>query len=338
MLTIRQNGTSDDLSYLIEEQETFVIQKSGACIVYSGDQLIREIDIELASLSECARCIYVPIDEYQARVGSMPLWMPIAGLSSSLSIGKLDYSKYISDSELASDVLCRWIYSYDFQFLVSSISNLILSMQFCFLSYYEKLISIQPLKDVRDENGVYEYRGEKSVELAFFIETFFTKAYSIMDIITKIAYEIENPNLDFTKVQKLKCSDVLWGAKKHLHIEKDGTIFEDVDLTRMIETIRNEVVHNGTWEDNPAVFLRIENRKVTERFMLFPDTTEGRLDCFKGRKHFFGQTTKVNDILPEVHNCFLTRLQCTLERLRKACCSNHQMRFPDRETCRASSS
>lgn len=320
MLTIKQNGIFEDISYFIDDQESFVIQKDDLCTVYSGDQLIRDVDIELASLSECARCVYVPIHEYKAMVDSMPIWMPTAGLSSSLTISKCDYSRYINESTLPNEVLYRWLYSYDFQFLVSSISNLVFSMQFCLLGYFEKLICIQPLKGVLEKDGLYECRGEKSIELVFYLETFFTKAYSIMDIITKIAYEIENPNTDFTKVQKMKCADVLWGAKKHLHLDKHGTIFDDVDLIRMIETMRNEVVHNGTWEDNPAVFLQIEDHKVTERYMLFPDITEGRLDCFKGRKHFFGQTTKVNDILPQIYNSFFIRLQCTIEKLRKACC------------------
>lgn len=116
----------------------------------------------------------------------------------------------------------------------------------------------------------------------------------------------------------MKCSEVLWGDRKKLkRIERPGTLFEDSNMIHTIESIRNEVVHNGTWEYSPTVYLRIENREVIERFALFPDLTDGRVDCVKNRRHFFGIDTKINEILPQIYFEFMSKLLNTVKMLNR---------------------
>jgi len=79
--------------------------------------------------------------------------------------------------------------------------------------------------------------------------------------------------------------------------------------------MRNEVVHNGSWELNPKAYTRFEKGKPVERFMLFPDISQGRLSKVKGRNHFFGDGTKVNDILPRIHEEYKRRLLNTIRLL-----------------------
>ena len=49
------------------------------------------------------------------------------------------------------------------------------------------------------------------------------------------------------------------------------------------------------------MFIRIENAEIVERFMLFPDMSQGRLATVKNKRHFFSSGTKVNEILPRIH-------------------------------------
>jgi hypothetical protein len=121
---------------------------------------------------------------------------------------------------------------------------------------------------------------------------------------------------DFSKYNKMKCADVLWGDRKHLTINKEPkTIFEDVTLIKMIESIRNEVVHNGTWEIHPKTFVSIKDHKIIERFVLFPDFEQNRLASVKNRKHFFSDGTKVNDVLPQIHKDFMELVLYTVKYL-----------------------
>ena len=163
-------------------------------------------------------------------------------------------------------------------------------------------------------NGTIRVLSGNATRVAAIIETYFTKAYSILDIICKICYEIQFIQKDFSKYKKTKSADVLWGTRKKLTINgTENTLFEHCDFIKTIEAIRNEIVHNGTWELNPKIFILFENGKVRERFMLFPDMVQGHLATVRGRKHFFSSGKKVNDILPKIHLEFKQRLLNTIE-------------------------
>ncbi|MCO1602102.1 hypothetical protein [Desulfosporosinus nitroreducens] len=106
------------------------------------------------------------------------------------------------------------------------------------------------------------------------------------------------------------------GTRKDLKINgTNQTVFEKCDLISTIEALRNEVVHNGSWELNPKVFI-VRNEGVdVERFMLFPDIEQGHLATVKNRRHFFGVGEKVNDILPKIHMAYMNRVLNTAKAL-----------------------
>ena len=145
------------------------------------------------------------------------------------------------------------------------------------------------------------------------MESYFTKAYSILDIVTKIAYELEHKPSNYECYKKLKCANILWGDRRNLQIEEDiQTVFARSETIKKIEALRNEVVHNGSWEPNPKVFITFKEEVLIERFMLFPDFENGHLSTVKNRNHFFGKGTRVNDELPRIHIEFLTELLTTI--------------------------
>ena len=108
---------------------------------------------------------------------------------------------------------------------------------------------------------------------------------------------------------------ILHTKKDLTKIKRVGTLFEAVEIISLIECLRNEVVHNGTWEESPKVYVKIVDGKIVERFVLFPDFIDGRLDCFKNRKRFFSKAIKANDILPDIYNEFMIRLYNTITML-----------------------
>lgn len=93
------------------------------------------------------------------------------------------------------------------------------------------------------------------------------------------------------------------------------TLFEECNFVKIIESMRNEVVHNGSWELNPKVYTKLQNGKVIERFMLFPDISQGCLTKVKSRNHFFGNEKKINNIFPKLHNAYKKRLLNTIKLL-----------------------
>ena len=122
------------------------------------------------------------------------------------------------------------------------------------------------------------------------------------------------PTSRLLTIQKIeKCRYLIWIKKKLAVNEKPDTIFEKSELVKIVESLRNEVVHNGSWEPNPKVFIRFLNGKIVEKYMLFPDIERGHLATSKNRRHFFSNGTKVNDIFPKIHHDFCQKLLNTVD-------------------------
>lgn len=137
-----------------------------------------------------------------------------------------------------------------------------------------------------------------------------------MDMLCKIGHELQFPEKEFTSYKKIKSVDLLWGARKKLQINNTPhTLFEKGDLVSLVESLRNEVVHNGTWELNPKIFVKFECGSPIERYMLFPDISQGHLATVKNRKHFFGNGMKVNEVLPKIHIAYQRKLLNTVKLL-----------------------
>ncbi len=210
-----------------------------------------------------------------------------------------------SDSTIDVDLFCKLInaeesrkipnmykhlYLVDCQFLVGTIQNLLSAMEDAFVRYYMTLANMREnevYKGLTDPNGTICITSEAARCASASLETYFIKAYSILDILCKICYEIQDKQVDFLQYKKIKSADVLWGFRKKLLInEKKNTLFERCDLVSMIESLRNESVHNGTWEFNPKIFVKYRDGKVEERFMLFPDMLH-RETCYSKKPETF---------------------------------------------------
>lgn len=321
MKTYYQDGTMADVQYILTEKEQFAIQchttKEHEVIFYQNDTLVWDVQAELVVLYDKFRDLYFSdLDLYYREHSNMPAGLLKGGQSSDILIGKESFEKLKDKFEPFFLSLNKHIYVNDCQYLVSTVQNLIHSVEYCFIQYFIKLSQIEVSDTFINESDVLQVNSQQSMDLVFYVETFFTKIYSVLDMMVKIVYELENPLNTFHNMSKLKSAEKLWGDRKRIQINKlANSIFEDCTTIKMIESLRNEVVHNGSWEFRPSVYLKFVNNEVTERYMLFPDFYEGRLSTVKNRKHFFSTDTKVNDILIRIHDEFYTKLLFTLKKI-----------------------
>ena len=312
-----------DISYILTEDEEFGIQeledgRGSDKFFYQGDSIKYALDNALVDLYDLFRDhLFADTDLYYAEMSYLPMWVQDAGQNSDIAISSEMFSQWVEESSLPS--LFRHLYLVDCQFLVGTIQNLLCAMESAFINYYKSIASVALLggyKELTNPNGTIMIMGEQATQVANAVETYFTKAYSILDITCKICYELQYLRTEHDSYKKLKSADKLWGDRKKLRInECPGTIFEKCDFISVIEAIRNEIVHNGTWELNPKVFVRFKNGEEAERFMLFPDIEQGHLTTVKNRKHFFSSGVKVNDILPFRHMEFKQRLLATISEI-----------------------
>lgn len=321
MKTYLQNGTIINSDYIPPDDTSFIVYKmphnSVDKYIYSGDHIKYEIDTELVRLYDTIRYLYFPnTDEYYFALNLLPMWVQEAGQNSDFVLSANQFSNLIDENKHNIPDLYKHLYVSDSQFLIGTVQNLYSAICECLCDYYIHITDIHSPTIPNQVDSIYTVTSVQSRYLSSIIETYFTKAYSILDIICKIAYEIENPRDIFTTHEKLKSDKILWGGRKHLTINKTpNTFFEYSDLIKKIESLRNEVVHNGTWELNPKVFIKVKNETIIERFMLFPDFDNGHLSSVKNRKHFFSSGEKINDILPVIHNEFSNLLLNTIKLL-----------------------
>lgn len=325
MKTYFSNGMCQEIDYFLEDTSPmFYIQDMGDDYsdryVYPNDSLKYSLDSELVSLYDKFRDLVFPDTEtYYKKLNSLPIWVQGAGQDSDCAVTADLFSKWIQEKSGNIPNLHRHLYLVDCQFLVGTIQNLLTGMEDVFVNYFIHISNAgMRLEPSKQDTTIFEISWN-SRRLSALLESYFVKAYSILDMLCKIGYEFQNPQTDFSSYKKMKSSEVLWGDRKKLHVNgTKGTLFEECSLVRSIESLRNEVVHNGTWELTPKIYRRFENDSIVESYMLFPDIKQGHLDTVKSRKHFFGQGTKVNDVLPVIHLSYKTRLMDTIIMLNRA--------------------
>lgn len=288
--------------------------------IYPGDSINYELENQLVDLYDVFRdVLFKDTEQYYKELDSLPIWIQGAGQDSDCKISSDEFNEWIQKSDIPN--LYKHLYLVDCQFLIGTVQNLLFAIEDSFINYYKTISAVQldeDDKELADRNGTLVQILPDSIKASSYVETYFTKAYSILDIMCKICYEIQYVQTDFESYKKLKSAEVLRGKRNKLTInETRNTVFEKCDFIRQIEAIRNEIVHNGTWELNPKIFIRLNNYEEVERFMLFPDMEQGHLVTVKSRKHFFYGDKRVNDILPKIHSEFKCRLLNTLLEIKR---------------------
>ena len=281
---------------------------------YTGDLRKYDCDAELANISQTLiKVLFKDTDKYYQESKMMPVFIYGAGQDSQVSISKEQFKNAINNARNNTlPNFYRHLYLGDCEFLVGTIQNLLNGLDDAFINYFIRISDIGKNEKVGKPNIIKMEMSDEVSRIEATLENYFIKAHSILDIFTKLAYEFENINEDLTKYDKLKGKDILWGDRKKLKMNNiKGTLFNKNETINLIETLRNEVVHNGSWELNPTLYMKFENYSIVERYMLFPDIEKGHLSTIKNRRHFFGSQLKVNDILPKIHIDFLNRVYYT---------------------------
>ena len=321
MKTLLTNGTIQEIDHYLEENDDcFGLQEVlPNNYIYNGSGIRYDIDSELVKLHSKFQDLLFPDSEYYDTTSySMPIALYEAGYNSYYCFSKDGLQKLIDKIAPSSPTIYRHLYLADCQFLLSTIQNLAIGLDYSFVSFFIKLCNLNVETSYYEEDDVLSCSSYDSICLASLLESYYTKAYSVLDMLTKVVYELEHFPKNISHHQKLQSANIMWGKRKNLRIyNQANTLFYPNDTVRLIESIRNEVVHNGSWEQHPKVFLKLKDKCIIERYMLFPDSEGGILSNLKNRKHFFGNETRVNDVLPKTHMDFLKMLLNTVSYINK---------------------
>ncbi|QUH26149.1 hypothetical protein [Serpentinicella alkaliphila] len=283
---------------------------------YKGDNILYSIDNECVSLYDVFQDeIFPNRHEYYSNIGKIPMWIYHAGLDSDFWLDKDSFQKNVNS--INEEEFHKHLYLADCQSLISSVQNTIMNTNWNFINFYITLSEVE-FHSLGNKNDVIWTTSGKSALVFSTLNNYIISIYSIFDLLTKVAYELENLNDEFSKYPKLRSLNKLYGDKKKLEkIDFRGTIFEDCITVKTIVNLRNELIHNGSWEQHQKIFHVIKENELVERFILQPDFTNGNIDKVVNRKRFFSASSKINEELPFLHIDILQRLNNTISKLKK---------------------
>jgi hypothetical protein len=253
-------------------------------------------------------------EEYYSILPLIALVFPYGGLDSEVKISKEVFEKLVTSFKNEKQYN-KLLYYYDCRNLLSTLQNSVVESNYLFGQFYLLLnensfrIASIPI----DSDGVQFASGLIVSNIFSVVNYLFINLYSQLDFMTKFVYELENISNDFLNYPRLKSAHILYGDKKKLSLNGlPDSIFDNSKTLNTIITLRNEIVHNSSFDYMPKVYQVFKNGELIEKYILLPDFNEGRLKTFKNRKRFFDDDVRLNEVLPNLVPDFWRRLFNTL--------------------------
>lgn len=239
-----------------------------------------------------------------------------AGIDAEIKVSKKEFEEWVNSNE--SEENHKLLFYYDFQSLVGSLQNLVQESKFLLCDFYKILnentfmLDSKPIKP-----GIVMFASGQIVTNVFSkVNHLFINLASQLDFITKIIFEIENLPKNYKSYPKLKCNKILYGDSRKLKtIDFENTSFKRTENIKLITNLRNEIIHNASFENIPKVYQVFDENNLIEKFILIPDYTHGVFDSFKNRKRFFNNDIKLNEILPNLVTGFWDTLEKTIDKI-----------------------
>lgn len=288
---------------------------------YPNDELIHKVLDDLVLVYDLLEEIYFPDKTlYEKESYAIPIGIALGGLNSDIGISKTTLQQLVQEFRTDSlykkvlPDLNKMIYLNDCQYIVSAIQNTLEDLDNCFIDFYISLADVNPLSLASSDDGELIVMSRAGRKCSFCIENYFAKMNAVLDLFCKLMYEIENPQEDFSTIPRLRGHGKTYGKAKNLNIwQTPGTLFEKDNFITMILSIRNHVIHNGSLEMSPSVFVVKDKEKIVERYLLVPDIENDHLVQWENRNQFYITETKWNDFLPKIHKKFLERTLKTIK-------------------------
>ena len=241
-------------------------------------------------------------------------WLSYAGIDAEIKISKVEFEKLVINNN--TEETNKFLYYYDVNNIVGSLQNLVQESKYLFCEFYKILnvnsFMLQPKPF--EEDSLMFASGQLVTNIFSTINHLFINLASQLDFMTKVCIEFENYPTSFTSYPRLKCKDILFGdAKRIRNIPFENTVFEKSDKIQLILSLRNDIIHNSSFENIPKVYQQFKNWEMIEKYILIPDTTNGHFDTFKNRNRFFNNDVKLNEILPDLIFEFWNKLMTTIK-------------------------
>lgn len=302
--------TSDE-----KTNKSIVLEWNNQFSIFAKDNTA-ELDFKLISLTHKVAVILFGSQENLYNY-SLTFAHSLGGIDAEIKISKKEFEKWVNNQKSVDTH--KILFYYDFKNLIGSLQNLILESRFLFCDFYKTLnINSFMLSQNPINPDIFMFASGQLVTNIFSkINHLFINLASQLDFLTKIAFELENLPKDFLEYPKLRSNNLLYGDfKKIKSLPFDKTLFDKTDDMKLIISLRNEIIHNASFENTPKVYQQFKENKLIEKFILVPDFTNGNFDTFKNRNRFFNNEVKLNEILPNLVTDFWSKMEITIDKMK----------------------
>ncbi|MGO7968141.1 hypothetical protein ACC720_32455 [Rhizobium ruizarguesonis] len=254
--------------------------------------------------------------DYSALVYMLPSFVSVAGHNSEAPVTRELFERFLAGTVDFPEIN-RFLYLYDCQHLVASIQECTKEVEQILGEFYLALNTENFFyPTLKHDDGTRYSTSPITTKLFAFLGFIFIRMHSLLDYTVKVAFEAEHLQQDFARYPKFSSSNLQYGDRKRVAFNGEtGTLFENCEFMTSVETLRNHLIHDGLLDEIPKAYEEINDGIVVEKFLLFPDMTDGRFDRFKNRNLFFSREDKINLRLPEFVAECQARQVVTLERI-----------------------
>ena len=263
-------------------------------------------------------------DDYVDCKYVLPFVFCEAGLSQECSWSKNDFAKFIDGlDEKYREICLRVMYVEDIRdrlaFLynkIMDIKGLVVLFYVRFGAYYSSIFNVY-LDEKK--NGVSFFSGQQVEILFALIESIFQKMYTALDLCVKLVWSIKFVPTDYLKYKKIGFQNRQWSDRKNLSGDYDFSDLENYKYRRLVESMRDEFTHNGSWEADRKLYIRFADGVPVERWILLNDHIDGVPEKYVNRSRFYssGKESFINKDIPDIVACFLVSVSSFLKGLER---------------------
>lgn len=244
----------------------------------------------------------------------VPCWVRDAGNSAECGWTKEEFETFVMNYYKDDEIVHRWLYYYDCDMLVCALCDRFKMIASMLRVFYNHFPSESPCK-MEDFKRV-TVSPQNTICFAC-VNSIFLYLASSFDILSKIYVELrDHEKLDFSKYPKMVSRNVLKGSIGKTNSDIAGTIFEKPSCVNTVSSIRDRLVHDGSFDFLQLVYDCYDGPNGhSEAAILFPDMENGLFITSKNRKNFYSQSKRLNLLLPGLLIEVLDVMETTINKL-----------------------
>ena len=280
--------------------------------LFDSVEILRDFSNRLVDLERLIQIkLFGSNEQWYMLQGMIPIAFSAGGLRQDFFFSKEVFVQSYNDSNFDSELKNKIIYYFDLMSLFEGLNTRIVSSCERFLAAeHEMSVTLQTLSKRKAlcKNEEFVYYGLFSRRVEYVYVDLIISLHSVLDILTKIGFEITRIPCHFCKPVKMisnkKFFDHIREIDTSLWPELNTcTLFNNANAYKELTFLRNEVVHKSLLSDNIGIYYGKETNEVNNEALeyaccyIWDIEPEGNPSRWVNRSRFFGNQTCIDEYM-----------------------------------------